>query len=411
MNRNIDFIPFALPSLGTEEENAVLRVLRSGWLTTGKETKSFESEFADTIGIREAVSVNSATAGLHLALEALGIGRGDRVITSPYTFTATAEVTRYLGAHPVFVDIEEDSFNIDPDLLEKEIRKWRRKPKAVIPIHIGGHPCRMNEIMRIAKAKNMAVVEDAAHAFPVPTQEGYLGTVGDVGVFSFYATKTITTGEGGMVVTSRADLAERIRIMRLHGIDREIWDRYTSKKPSWKYAVVDAGFKYNLTDLASAIGREQLKKAFVFREERARIATEYTVAFRDRDYIILPPASDNHAWHLYILRLVPELLSITRDEFIEELSRAGIGTSVHYIPLHIMPYYREKYGLKPDDFPRSLSRFRQVVSLPIYPGMTEVQIQYILKTVLRIGDNHYRRSVNVDKYKRERHPEGSGAVH
>ena len=259
MSRNTDFIPFARPSLGIEEETAVLRVLRSGWLTTGKEAKSFEMEFAKHINSSHALAVNSATSGLHLALEALGLKPGDKVITSPYTFTSTAEVIRYRGADPVFADIDSKTFNINPVAVENLLKK-DPSIKGIIPIHIGGNPCDMDSLMNIRNRFNVFLLEDAAHAFPVQYNGKFLGTFGDAGVFSFYATKTITTGEGGMIVTNNEDAAKRMSVMRLHGIDREIWDRYTSDKPAWEYSIVEAGFKYNMPDIAASIGREQLKK-------------------------------------------------------------------------------------------------------------------------------------------------------
>ncbi|MCF6334753.1 MAG: DegT/DnrJ/EryC1/StrS family aminotransferase, partial [Spirochaetales bacterium] len=343
MNRNTDFIPFAKPSLGTEEEEAVIRVLRSGWLTTGTEARNFESEFKKYTGTKNALAVNSATSGLHLALEAFGIGPGDKVITSPYTFTATAEVIRYLGADPLFVDIEDSSFNISTREIEKVLKK-NSSVKGIIPIHIGGRPCNMKAIMNLKAEFNLTVIEDAAHSFPVKSREGFMGTIGDAGVFSFYATKTITTGEGGMVVTNNREAAKRISVMRLHGIDREIWDRYRSSKPSWEYSIVDAGFKYNMPDTAAAMGREQLKKAAGFYRTRKNIADFYFRKLEDLDFLTLPKKAENHAWHLFMPKIIPEKLTISRDEFIAELMDRGIGISVHYIPLHIMPYYRKKYG-------------------------------------------------------------------
>lgn len=398
MNRNTDFIPFALPDLGPREEEAVLRVMRSGWLTTGGETKGFEEDFARYAGVPHALAVNSATAGLHLALEALGVGPGDRVLTTPYTFTATAEVARYLGADPLFVDIEKDSFNIDPGLVEKALERDGNRPEgggriaAVIPVHVGGHVADMERILAAAKARGVPVVEDAAHAFPSRTANGFAGAMGDIGVYSFYATKTITTGEGGMVVLGDPELARRIGIMRLHGIDREIWNRYTAKKASWEYAVVEAGYKYNLTDLASAIGRVQLSRAEEFLEKRRSIAKRFDEAFRERDYLILPPDGEGHARHLYPLRLELGRLSIGRDEFIERLFELGIGTSVHYIPLHLHPYWKGRFGLKPESFPEAHRKFTQEISLPIYTTLTAEGVERIIQAVLSVGDSHYRKA-------------------
>ena len=385
MSQNTDFIPFSQPVTGIEEENAAVRVIRSGWLTSGIEVKEFEKEFAQYVGARHALTVNSATAGLHLALEAMGIKKGDLVATTPYTFTATSEVIRYLGADPVFVDIEENSWNIDPEKLEKTIIKYKGRIKAVLPVHIGGLHCRMDEICMIAEKYNLQILEDAAHSFPIETDKGFSGTIGKAGVYSFYANKTITTGEGGMIVTDDDEMAGRISIMRLHGIDQDVWNRYTSSTGSWKYAVVEAGFKYNMTDIAAAIGREQLKKARSFYIDRKSTAEKYHKAFKDIDFLSLPPMEGYNSWHLYIIRLKKEKLTINRDLFIEELKNEGIGTSVHYIPLHIMPYYKDLYSLKEDDFPESFNKYKQSISIPLFPGMTEEQINKVIEKVLKIG--------------------------
>ncbi|MDR1933578.1 MAG: DegT/DnrJ/EryC1/StrS family aminotransferase [Spirochaetales bacterium] len=393
MKVNTDFIPFARPELGREEEEAVLRVLRSGWITTASEAKAFEEEFARYVGAPYALAVNSATAGLHLGLEALGVGPGDRVITTPYTFAATAEVIRYLGADPLFVDIEPGGFHIDPGGIEKALEQARAektKIKAILPVHIGGEARGMDKIIALARGFGVSVVEDAAHAFPSLTREGYAGTLGDIGVYSFYATKTITTGEGGMVVTSSAETAKRVSIMRLHGIDREVWNRYTAKDASWRYAVVEAGFKYNMPDLAAAIGRVQLGRAREFLDRRKAIARRYLAAFADRDYLSLPEDSEGHAWHLFLLRVNEEKLRITRDEFIDRLREKGIGTSVHFIPLHIHPYYEKRYGFKPMDFPAAFRTYRRVISLPVYSAMSAGDIGRVIDAVISLGDSGRR---------------------
>ncbi len=392
MNLNTDFIPFARPSLGQEEEEAVIQVIRSGWLTTGGVTKSFEEEFAHFCGSTYALAVNSATAGLHLSLEALGIGPGDWVITTPYTFTSTATVVKHLGADPLFVDIEIDSFNISGERIKEALDRFAgtKRIRGILPVHIAGQPCRMDQFMSLAKERELFILEDAAHAFPSRTSWGFIGTLGTLGVYSFYATKTITTGEGGMVVTNDERLSHRISRMRLHGIDREVWNRYTSPTASWQYSVVEPGFKYNLTDLASAIGRAQLKKADHFLEKRKAIARIYTEHFQDRSYLTVPPDAEGHAWHLYLLRIVPPKLRITRDEYIEKLREQGIGTSVHFIPLHLHPYWKRTYGFKPEDFPESIRKYQEVISLPIYPSLTESQIERIIRAVLQIGDAHYK---------------------
>ncbi len=365
------FLPFALPDICEDEINEVVDALRSGWVTTGPKTKRFETDFSEFLGGGlESISVNSATAGLHLALEAIGISAGDEVITTPYTFTATAEVIRYLGAHPVFVDIDPNTFNIDPNKIEAAITP---KTKAIIPVHFAGLACDMQAILTIARRHNLKVVEDAAHALPTLYQGQLIGTLeSDVTVFSFYATKTITTGEGGMVVTRNPDIAARCKIMRLHGISRDAFDRYTSTKPAWHYEVVAPGFKYNLTDLASSLGIHQLKKAVAFQQRRQQMAERYTRELADLHLLTPPiaPEGDLHAWHLYVLRLLPAA-GIERNHFIEAMAERGIGCSVHFIPLHIHPYWRDQYHLQPQDYPYTLATYEQAVSLPLYTKMTD----------------------------------------
>lgn len=384
MNPSTDFVPFALPSLGREEEDAVLAVLRSGWLTTGSVALEFEREFAAFVGAEHALAVNSATSGLHLALEALGVGPGDVVVTSPYTFASTAAVVRHLGAEVAFCDVVPGGYNMDPCRLEA-VLKGTRKVKAVVPVHVGGLPCSMDEILALARRYGCAVVEDAAHAFPSRLPGGFAGTLGDIGVYSFYATKTITTGDGGMVVTADPRLAKRVSTMRMHGIDRPVWDRYTSKTASWSYSVVEAGYKYNLPDLLAALGREQLKKADRFLGERRRIAGIYGEAFRDLAFVEPPPDGPGHAWHLYSLRLRPGSLRIGRDEFVDLLREAGVGTSVHFIPLHTMPYWADRYRLTPDSFPEALASFRRTISLPIWQGMGEDRARRVARAVAETG--------------------------
>ncbi|MNK22786.1 UDP-4-amino-4-deoxy-L-arabinose--oxoglutarate aminotransferase [compost metagenome] len=364
------FLPFALPDIGEEEIQEVVDSLRSGWVTTGPKTKQFEADFTAFLGGGlESISVNSATAGLHLALEALGIGPGDEVITTTYTFTASGEVIRYLGAHPIFVDIDPKTFNINPDKIEAKITP---RTKAIIPVHFAGLSCDMDRIIAIARKHNLRIVEDAAHALPTLYKGKMIGTLDtDVTVFSFYATKTITTGEGGMIVTRNADLAKRMKIMRLHGISRDAFDRYTSTKPSWYYEVVAPGFKYNLTDIASSLGIHQLKKANEFQRRRQEMAELYMTELADLPLEMPPHAEgkqDLHSWHLFVVRLKTN--KISRDEFIFKMSERGIGTSVHFIPLHLHPYWRDTYGLKPEDFPYAMSNYERAVSLPLYTKMT-----------------------------------------
>jgi dTDP-4-amino-4,6-dideoxygalactose transaminase len=382
-----DFLPFALPDTGEEEIAEVVDSIRSGWLTTGPKTKRFEQDFAAFIGNGvEALAVNSATAGLHLALEAADVGPGDEVITTPYTFTATAEVVRYLGADPVFVDIDPATFNIDPIKLEQVIGERLgagKKVKAIIPVHFGGLACDMERILSLAKSNGVRVIEDAAHALPTTRKKQLIGALeSDATVFSFYATKTISTGEGGMVVTRNPEIAKRCRTMRLHGISRDAFDRYTSTKPSWQYEVVAPGFKYNMTDIAASLGIHQLKKAWSFQKRRAEMAVLYDQAFKDLPLMLPPHASegDVHAWHLYVIRLGSEV-RISRDRFIELMAEKGIGCSVHFIPLHLHPYWRDRYQLKPEDFPHALCAYERAVSLPIYTKMSRDDQERVINAV------------------------------
>ncbi|MDR1566872.1 MAG: DegT/DnrJ/EryC1/StrS family aminotransferase [Treponema sp.] len=385
-------IPFSRPFTGKEEEDAVIRVLRSGWLTTGKETLAFESEFGAFVKT-PCLAVNSATSGLHLALEACGTGPGDLVLVPSYTFTSTAEVVRYLGAETVFVDVAPGTFHIDPLKLETTLEQLPPgKARAVIPVHYGGLPCDMEAVLSIAEKYRLKVIEDAAHSFPSPLPPSsrvpagsFAGAAGDAGVFSFYATKTITTGEGGMIASKNPGMIKRMSVMRSHGIDRSVWNRYTDTKASWYYEVIAPGFKYNIPDLLSAIGRVQLSRAMLFLAMRQDIAAAYDRAFAGDERFTLPPSGPGDARHLYPLRLNPERLSITRDEFIEKLQEQGVGVSVHFIPLHTMPYYKKRYKLKDDDFPESLSSFRRVISLPIWPGMTGAQVERVITVVKELG--------------------------
>lgn len=381
---NYNYLPFALPDIGEEEINEVLDSLRSGWLTTGPKTKRFEEDFAAFTGTgTEAIAVNSATAGLHLALEAIGIGPDDEVITTPYTFTATAEVVRYLGADPVFVDIDPGTFNIDPARIEAAITP---RTKAIIPVHFAGLACDMDAILTIASKHGLKVVEDAAHALPTTCNGRLIGSLeSDATVYSFYATKTITTGEGGMVVVRDPEVAKRCRIMRLHGISRDAFDRYTSTKPSWHYEVVAPGCKYNMTDIAASLGIHQLKKAWGFQKKREAMAIRYDKDFRDLPVILPPkaPAGDTHAWHLYVIRLTDNA-PVSRDRFIELMAEKGVGCSVHFIPLHLHPYWRDRYNLKPEDFPNALKAYERAVSLPLFTKMDDEDQQRVITAVREI---------------------------
>lgn len=365
------FLPFAKPDTGSEELQALSQAIASGWVTTGPVTKQFEANFNEFLGGGlECLAVNSATAGLHLALEALGIGPGDEVIAPSLTFTATVEVVRYLGAEPVLVDVDPVTLNMCPTQVRKAITA---KTKAIMPVHYAGLACNMQAILAIAKEFNLKVVEDAAHALPTTFNKALVGQLdSDITVFSFYANKTMTTGEGGMAVTKNSELAKRMRIMRLHGMNRDAFDRFTSKTPAWYYEIVAPGFKYNLTDIASSMGIEQLKKLPGFLKRRQYLAAKYHQQLADLP-LILPanaPEGDIHSWHLYVIRLKPEA-KLNRDEVIQGLSDAGIGTSVHYVPLHRHPYWRDRYQLTPAMFPVAELAYQQMLSIPLFTAMTD----------------------------------------
>ncbi|MCL5734679.1 MAG: DegT/DnrJ/EryC1/StrS family aminotransferase [Actinobacteria bacterium] len=387
--RRSDFLPFARPDLDGRELDMVKEVLDSGWITTGAVTKRLERDFADRIGAGYAVAVNSATAALHLALEAVGLKAGDEVITTPYTFASTAEVVRYFDAKPRFVDIDQDTLNIDPEKIEAAITP---RTRAIIPVHIGGHPADLDPIDELARSSGLAVIEDAAHALPavyrgtiIGQRRPALGSNPHLVCFSFYATKTMTTGEGGMICTDDKSLAERCRLMSLHGISANAWNRYAAEG-SWYYEIVAPGFKYNLTDIAAAIGLAQLQRLDEMSTRRAQIACRYTDAFHGVGALKLPAdhAWVEHAWHLYPLRLELGALTIDRADFVRELKSRNIGTSVHFIPLHLHPYYRQKYGFSPDDFPVANREFEREVSLPIYSRMSDDDVSDVIEAVLHV---------------------------
>ena len=387
----LPFLPFALPEIGEDDIAEVVDTLRSGWITTGPKAKRFEADFkawlgdaGDDIEGLHCIAVNSATAGLHLALEAIGIAPGDEVITTTHTFTATAEVVRYLGADVKLVDIDPATLNIDPALIEAAITP---KTKAILPVHYAGLAADMPAILAIARRHGLKVVEDAAHALPTTSAGQRIGTLAsDATVFSFYANKTITTGEGGMLVTRNEALAKRAMVMRLHGMSRDAFDRFTAKVPSWYYEIVAPGFKYNLTDIAAALGLQQLKRAHAFGQRRAQLAALYHQHLQGLPLLLPPsaPAGDQHSWHLYVIRLAPGA-PISRDALIEHLFSQRIGCSVHYIPLHLQPYWRDRYGLDARQFPQSQRAYEALISLPIYTRMQEADVLRVcdaLKAVL-----------------------------
>ncbi len=385
-------VPFAIPECGEEEIREVTEVIRSGWLTTASRCARFENDFSVFTGAAHALAVNSATAALHLGLEALGIREHDKVLVPTFTFTATAEVVRYLNADPVFVDCDPDTFCITPEKIRAAIdgipADQRHKFKAVIPVHFGGHACDMDGIRQIAQQYNLRIMEDAAHALPTRYRERRIGTIGDITCFSFYANKTITTGEGGMLCTDDDGIARRVKVMRLHGISRDVWDRFTTGA-SWEYDIVAPGYKYNMPDMNAALGIHQLRKAEMFREKRQRIAQIYFDELKDIPGLILPQLKcpmDDHSWYLFMVLIDPEAAAgkTDRNQFIREMAGRNIGTSVHYKPLHRMSCYKERYGLSPEMFPEAERTYKKCVSLPMFSAMTDEQLEYTITSIRAI---------------------------
>lgn len=400
-------VPFHKAAITKAEEKAVLDVLRSGWLTTGKYALEFEKKFSELVSKGDegtgrapviSLAVNSNTSGMILAMEACGVKEGTYVITTPYTFVSTATCARHLGADVLFADIEKDSYSIDPDKIEEILKSAASQGKtvsAIVPVHIAGNICNMERIVDLAKKYSTAtntirVIEDAAHSFPSPTKLGYAGTIGDAGVFSFYVTKTITTAEGGMVCTRNPDLARRMTVMRMHGMDRTTWDRYTSPRASWEYDIIAPGYKFNLPDVLAAIGSCQVDRAWKFYEERKAIVDLYNKAFASLDFIELPPDGPGNSWHLYLMRIVPEKLKISREEFAKKMQEAGLGISVHFIPIFHFTYWKELYpDFTAQNYPNAENQYNRTISIPLYPDMTKKQAELVIKTVEEIGrENH-----------------------
>ncbi len=400
-------VPFHKAAITKAEEDAVLDVLRSGWLTTGKYALEFEKKFSEIAGKGDegtgrapviSLAVNSNTSGMILAMEACGVCEGTYVITTPYTFVSTATCARHLGAHVLFADIEKDTYSIDPNNIEEILKKAAAEGKivkAIVPVHIAGNVCNMKKIMELAKKYSTAsntirVIEDAAHSFPSPTDMGYAGTIGDAGVFSFYVTKTITTAEGGMVCTRDPELARRMTVMRMHGMDRTTWDRYTSPRASWEYDIIAPGYKFNLPDVLAAIGVCQLDRAWLFYEQRKAIVDMYNKAFSSLDFIELPPDGPGNSWHLYLMRIVPEKLKITREQFAKKMQEAGLGISVHFIPIFHFTYWRELYpDFTAQNYPNAENQYNRTISIPLYPDMTKEDAELVIETVKKIGlENH-----------------------
>ena len=380
-------VPFHKAAITKAEEDAVLDVLRSGWLTTGKYALEFEKKFSEIAGKGDegtgrapviSLAVNSNTSGMILAMEACGVCEETYVITTPYTFVSTATCARHLGAHVLFADIENDTYSIDPNNIEEILKKAAAEGKivkAIVPVHIAGNVCN---------------IEDAAHSFPSPTKLGYAGVIGDAGVFSFYVTKTITTAEGGMVCTRDPELARRMTVMRMHGMDRTTWDRYTSPRASWEYDIIAPGYKFNLPDVLAAIGVCQLDRAWLFYEQRKAIVDMYNKAFSSLDFIELPPDGPGNSWHLYLMRIVPEKLKITREQFAKKMQEAGLGISVHFIPIFHFTYWRELYpDFTAQNYPNAENQYNRTISIPLYPDMTKEDAELVIETVKKIGlENH-----------------------
>ncbi len=400
-------VPFHRAAITKAEEDAVLDVLRSGWLTTGKYALEFEKKFSKAVSGNDekegrapviSLAVNSNTSGMILAMEACGVKQGTAVITTPYTFVSTAACARHLNADVYFADVEKDTYSIDPDKIEEILKKdaaGEKRVRAIVPVHIAGNICNMKRIMELAEKYSTAeqkiyVIEDAAHSFPSPTALGYAGTIGDAGVFSFYVTKTITTAEGGMVCTRNPELARRMTTMRMHGMDRTTWDRYTSPRASWEYDIIAPGYKFNLPDVLAAIGCCQLDRAQLFYEQRKHIVEKYNKAFESLDFIKLPPDGEGNAWHLYLMRIIPQKLKISREQFAKKMQEAGLGISVHFIPIFHFTYWRQLYpDFTAENFPNAEHQYSTTISIPLYPDMTEEQADCVIQTVKEIGaQNH-----------------------
>ena len=376
--RRSTYLSFSPPLIGEEEIAEVVDTLRSDWITTGPKAAQFEAEFAARVSAPAAVAVNSCTAALHTALLASGIGPGDEVITTPLTFAATVNVVEHVGARPVLVDVERDTLTINPALIEAAITG---RTRAIVPVHYAGHPADLDPIHGLARARRLLVLEDAAHAIPAAYRGRKIGSGANPVAFSFYATKNLTTAEGGML-TGEHGFLERARLLSLHGLSRDAWKRY-DKGGSWRYEVLAPGFKYNMTDIQAALGLWQLRKLPAFQERRRQVVRRYTEAFQGDEALELPVERPNveHAWHLYVLRLRPGVLRIGRDRFIEELATRNIGTSVHFTPIHLHPYYRDKYGYNATSFPVAYDNFQRMLSLPLNPRLSDQDVADVIDAV------------------------------
>lgn len=379
--RRATFLSFSPPTISEREVEAVIATLRSSWITTGPQAKRFEHEFAQAVGAAHAAAVNSCTGALHIALAVLGIGPGDEVITTPLTFCSTVNVIEHLGARPILADIVPDTLNLDPARVGDA---FSPRVKAIMPVHFAGHPVDMDPLLDLARQHGAYIIEDAAHALPARYKGRMIGSIGDLTAFSFYATKNLTTVEGGMI-TGAEELIDECQIWKLHGMSRDAWMRY-EKNGSWYYEVITPGFKYNMTDIQAAIGLVQLERLAGFQRRRLEVVQRYNDVFGDMEELETPTERPEvqSAWHLYVLRLNLDLLTITRNQFIEEMGARNIGTSVHFIPIHLHPYYREKYGWKPEDFSVTFREYQRVVSLPLHPGLTDHDVTDVIEAVCDI---------------------------
>jgi dTDP-4-amino-4,6-dideoxygalactose transaminase len=381
------FLLFSPPSIGDEEIEEVVDTLRSGWITTGPKTKRFEEVFADYVHAPGAIALSSCTAGLHTAVVTYGIKAGDEVIVPTMTFAATVNCVEHVGATPIFADVQPDTLNIEPEKVEALISP---RTKALMIVHMAGHPAALDPLRAIAAHHGLAVIEDAAHALPAKYKGRFIGSDCNPAAFSFYATKNMTTGEGGMLTADR-EFLDKARVFVLHGLSRDAWQRY-EHQGDWYYEVVVPGFKYNMTDIQASLGIRQLRKLDGFQSRRRQIVSAYMDAFSSEEALELPMERPEveHAWYLFILRLCPEVLRIDRDRFVEELRIRNIGTSVHFIPMHLHPFYRDKYGFHPDDFPVAYSNYKRMFSLPLYPRLGDDDVNDVVEAVLDIVKTYKR---------------------
>jgi len=378
-NPEFKFIPLSIPEIGKEELSNVLACVKSGWLSTGKYNAEFEALLRDYTGASEVVCLDSCTSAMHLSLKVLGIGKGDEVITTPLTFAATANVIMHVGAKPVLCDVDPDTFNIDPYEIKKRITK---RTKAILPVHFAGYPCDQKQIYNIANHHGLSVIEDAAHAIGSSYRNKMIGAFPGLTSFSFYATKNITTGEGGALALPNKRLAKKVRQLRFHGISRDAWDRYKGLQ-KWRYDIVEAGYKNNMTDILASIGVAQIKKIERFILKRSKIASQYSLGLKNCNGLVIPMVETGvrHSWHLYPCRIVKNEFGMSRDQFMEEMRQLGVGTSVHFVPLYLHTFYKKALGYKKGDFPVASQLNREIVSIPMYTKMTNSDVNRVIEAI------------------------------